>query len=96
MGAPCQNGRTVLDHEDQALSSSLWARIKPHCPASFAGRRVVGPHPLLRVMRYDADGGFLPAHVDGTMSHAGNASFCTAFLYLNDVSGGETRFFRRA
>jgi len=91
---PGQNGRTARDHVDSELTKLLWERLAAHVPTSFGGQSRVGPHPMMRIMRYEAQGS-LSAHLDGTLEHCGQISFLTAFLYLNDnFSGGDTRFFQ--
>jgi len=91
---PGPTGRTVRDINNKVLRAQLWAKVKPHIPETFNGRSLLGPHPLMRVMRYQPEG-FLSPHIDGTLKHGGQISFLTAFLYLNDdFLGGGTRFFR--
>ena len=54
----------VRDIDNKVLQTQLWEKVKPHIPETFNGRSLLGPHPLMRVMRYQPEG-FLSPHIDG-------------------------------
>jgi len=94
---PGPTGRAVRDHSDEQMNKEIFELIRPHLPSKFQGRELLGPHPLMRVMRYKS-GGHLSPHIDGTLKDERDSqiSFLTAFLYLNDdFKGGGTRFYRK-
>jgi len=101
-------GRFVDSMDDPKILAQLFEKIKPLLPAQYPGQgRLIGFHPDMRVMKYQAGGRGEP-HLDYSVVYVhkqaqGNdlpeqkincESQLTAFIYLNhDFEGGTTRFF---
>ncbi|MFT5682520.1 MAG: prolyl 4-hydroxylase [Myxococcota bacterium] len=84
------NTRVMRDREDWA--EALWERVAgldlPWCE----GREPLALNERFRFYRYDP-GQFFAPHYDGFFRRAGQMSFYTVMVYLNDdFSGGETAF----
>lgn len=82
--------------------AELWQRIRPFLPENLIFHDEYRPrelNELLRFLRYDPGDYFRP-HMDGCFvhpadhPHAGDCSFVTMFLYLNEgYEGGHTSLF---
>ena len=85
------NDRVISD--DPVLAEELWQGLKPHMPATFRGRDLVGINERVRFYRYDPGQKF-DWHQDGYYERDnGERSRFTFMVYLNDdFEGGNTSF----
>jgi len=94
------NERVMLD--DPGLAGILFERLRFRVPASLelpggssgvSAWRAVGANERLRFYRYGPGQRFAPHHDGAFVRDAGEQSFITLMVYLNDgFEGGETRF----
>lgn len=86
------NARAMLD--DHAIAADLFARVRPHVPATLDGLRAAGANERLRFYLYEPGQRFAP-HRDGAFVRSPRErSLLTLMVYLNDdFEGGATRFF---
>ena len=86
------NDRVTFD--DPALADWLWARARPHVPATLGGATAVGLNERIKFYRYDTAQRF-NAHREGVVERSPvERSGLTFMVYLNDgAEGGQTVFY---
>jgi Rps23 Pro-64 3,4-dihydroxylase Tpa1-like proline 4-hydroxylase len=90
---PIYRDQDRVIRDDPSFAADLFARLRPHLPASIGPLSIVGLNERLRFYRYQAGQQFAPHMDHWYQPDHRHITLLTVLTYFNDdFRGGETRF----